>query len=225
MLDGLSPAVNQPSTCPVRLAHAVENEYENACCTALCHMACRMRVVSAWPPIAVHACRRDERYDWTDDQIWDVITNDGKSVDPFVMLNAPTFKTLNPLCMPDWAGQGIEYVDDMEDWISQQGLWMTQEEYASASAHRSQSDDDDEVMVRTLHQAQLFMLQHTSSSVISAQSIPYRFRTVCRVIGLHMPLQLSRLLGLTQHAGGRVQQGAAAVSSALSTCSLSLIHI
>lgn len=90
----------------------------------------------------MHLCSRSERYDWTDDQVWDVITNDGKSVDPFVMLHAPTFKTLNPLCMPDWASQGIEYVDDMEDWVSQEGLWMSQEDYASASAHGSDDDDD-----------------------------------------------------------------------------------
>eukprot|EP00892_Ulva_mutabilis_P009674 jgi/Ulvmu1/7079/UM033_0140.1 len=86
---------------------------------------------------------RDERYDWTEDQIWDVITNNGKSVDPFVMLHAPTFKTLNPLCMPDWASQGIEYVDDMEDWVSQQGLWMSQADYARASAHGSDDDSDE----------------------------------------------------------------------------------
>lgn len=98
------------------------------------------------------ACSRGERYDWTDDEIWNIITNDGKSVDPFVMLHAPTFQTLNPLCMPDWASQGIEYVDDMEDWISQEGRWMSQAEYASVeAADGSGEDDDEDFMAVRLH--------------------------------------------------------------------------
>lgn len=103
------------------------------------------------------ACRRGERYDWTDDEIWNIITNDGKSVDPFVMLHAPTFKTLNPLCMPDWASQGIEYVDDMEDWISQEGRWMSQAEYTSVEAAQNfgGDDDDDSMAVRHHLYAQL----------------------------------------------------------------------
>jgi hypothetical protein len=94
---------------------------------------------------APRACRRTERHDWTDEEIWDVVTNEGRSVDPFVVLNAPTFKTLNPMHMPDWASQGIEYVDDIEDWITQEGRWMEQDEYAKLSVSDSDDEEDEDV--------------------------------------------------------------------------------
>eukprot|EP01025_Chloroclados_australasicus_P066710 TRINITY_DN9210_c0_g2_i1.p1 TRINITY_DN9210_c0_g2~~TRINITY_DN9210_c0_g2_i1.p1 ORF type:complete len:350 (+),score=45.93 TRINITY_DN9210_c0_g2_i1:173-1222(+) len=64
---------------------------------------------------------RGERYDWTPNQIWDVITNNGVSVDPFIVRESRTFKVQNPLYIQDWASQGITYVDEMEDWIEKQG--------------------------------------------------------------------------------------------------------
>lgn len=56
-----------------------------------------------------------------------MITNEGRAVDPDIVLNAPTFKTLNPYHMPDYAGQGIEYLEDWEDWLEEEGRWMDQQ--------------------------------------------------------------------------------------------------
>ena len=126
-------------------------------------------------PTQPHACRRAERYDWTDDQIWSIITNEGRSVDPFVMLNAPTFQTLNPLCMPDWAGQGIEYVDEMEDWVSQEGRWMSQAEYANVEAlYRDIDEDDDD---EDIMEVRLLQPQPLELPPLSTLSVPLHYRT------------------------------------------------
>jgi hypothetical protein len=85
-------------------------------------------------------CRRTERFDWTEEDILDVVTSEGRAVDPNIVLNSPTFKTLNPYHMPDWAGLGIEYMDDIDEWIGEQGRWMEQENLP----HAYQDDSEDE---------------------------------------------------------------------------------
>jgi hypothetical protein len=84
--------------------------------------------------------RRGERFDWTEEQIQDVITNEGRAVDPQIVLNAPTFKTQNPYHMPDYASQGIPYLDDLEDWIESEGRWMDQHNLREVEEDEEESD-------------------------------------------------------------------------------------
>lgn len=99
------------------------------------------------------------------------------------MLNAPTFQTLNPLCMPDWAGQGIEYVDDMEDWVSQEGRWMSQAEYANVEALYRDIDDDEDIMEVRLHQP-----QPPERPYFATLSAPLHYHTPLHYRPLRMPL-------------------------------------
>ena len=47
--------------------------------------------------------------------------NYGQSVNPFVVRESATFFEQDPKSTWDWASQGIEYVDDTEDWIAESG--------------------------------------------------------------------------------------------------------
>lgn len=72
-------------------------------------------------------------------------------MDPKIVLNAPTFKTQNPYHMPDYASQGIPYLQDMEDWIESEGRWMDQHNLSEVGD--DEDSDEDYLSAEALAQA------------------------------------------------------------------------
>lgn len=68
--------------------------------------------------------RGNEKLDWTEADIWNLITNHGQNVDPWVVRDSPTYLEQNPEAVWDWASQGITYVEETEDWLAEEGHWM-----------------------------------------------------------------------------------------------------
>lgn len=62
-------------------------------------------------------CRRGEQQEWTHEQMWDLITNNGQSVDPWIVRDSPIYKEQNPNETWDWADQGITVVEDWDEWL------------------------------------------------------------------------------------------------------------
>lgn len=95
-------------------------------------------------------CRRAERFDWTEDQIKGIIDSEGAAVSPKIVLNAPTFKTQNPYHLPDYASQGIGYLEDFEDWLDSEGRWMDTHNLSEVGV---EEDGDEDVSAEALQQA------------------------------------------------------------------------
>ena len=89
---------------------------------------------------------------------------------PKVVLNAPTFKTQNPYHLPDYASQGIDYLEDWDDWLESEGRWMGQHNLSEVGGEDS---DDEDLSLEALQHATVccHSRSHLRAPALARQSI------------------------------------------------------
>eukprot|EP00210_Caulerpa_lentillifera_P007440 g7110.t1 len=71
-----------------------------------------------------------EGYNWTDEEVWDIITQKGRALDPRKMKKLP-WREVSLDEMPDWAGEGHTYVEEIDEYMINQKLMIDKPEQLS----------------------------------------------------------------------------------------------